>query len=96
MTALSRNTEQTIGQPFTATTLTAYEWADTWPVVEVNPDGTVGRVETIVSADDVPPHLTGVTITEGRIVSAGGDFDVDAMASREELRAAGFAVDDAE
>ena len=81
-----------IGQPYTSALLDRYDWTDAYPVVELHSNRTVGTVVDIADANEPSVDLTGVTIVEGRVVSAGGDFDNDALASREELRAAGFNV----
>ena len=98
MTTDRHDHETLIGHPYDAAVLARFDWHTVMPEVGVNEDTTVGRIRAMHYGDDSDQSVsvTGVTIQDGRVISAGGDHDVDAYADIGELRAAGFAVDDAE
>lgn len=91
MPAIDRdNLNALIGTQYSPALIDAHDWHGYYPLVTVEPDGTVTTIDDVLGAEELSgDRYVLVTINFGRVTSAGTGYENDAAALRSELLDAG-------
>ena len=92
MAAIDRDTlNALIGTTYSPAAIDAHDWHGYYPLVTVEPDGTVTTIDDVLGAEELSgDQYVLVRITDGRAVSAGTGYENDAAALRSETIIAGL------